>query len=339
MELNIAVYNMEWMVKLFDKNGVLKTDPESEGRAEHLAEVVRIINPDILGIVEGPDTTKDASKMAAEQIKQWADRYGLDADYQAVHGFPSGGIQELCALYKSSKVTLTHKPTESQNKNPFNQPFLIDTNEELIKEHYKHFRPPLELSVKSASGGDELARIIVAHAKSKGIFDRVDFHRYEQLSERNRRKLYAECSSIRERCDQWLVDKPHRHVIVMGDINDGFGKDYYEQRFSRSAVEILLGDVWHPELILTSVIKEKPKVGKFGWTPSTSRFTDTVTKDTLNVLIDHILVSQGVTVLDTTVWNPYMDHKPDTKDQMVKEIKNHLNGASDHFPVSAILKL
>lgn len=339
MQLKLAVYNMEWMVKLFDRQGDLKTDPDSLKRAEHLAEVVKTMDPDIIGIVEGPDTTKDGSKTASEQIKEWADHFGLDADYKAVHGFPSGGRQELCALYKSSKVTVSHKPTQSQNKNPFNQPFLVDTNEELIKEHYIHWRPPLELSVKPAAGGNEVARIIVAHAKSKGIFDRVDFARFEQLSERNRRKLFAECFSIRQRCDQWLKDKPDRAVIVMGDINDGFGTDYYEQRFCRSAVEILLGDVWHPELILQSILETKPKVGKFGWTPSTSRFTDTVTNDTLNVLIDHILVSRSVKVLDAIVWNPYMDHKPESKDQAVNAIKKHLKVAADHFPVSVMVEL
>lgn len=339
MELNIAVYNMEWMVRLFDKDGNLKTDSESLERAGHLAEVVKKINPDILGVVEGPDTTKNASKTASEQIKAWANYFGLAADYQAVHGFPSRGTQELCALYKSSKITLAHRPTKAKNKNPFNQPFLMDTNEELIKESYEHYRPPLELSVKPSGGGDELVRIIVAHAKSKGIFDRVDFARYELLSERNRRKLFAECASIRERCDQWLTDQPERHVIVMGDINDGFGKDYYEQRFSRSAVEILLGDVWYPELILKSVIKDKPKVGKYGWTPSTSRFTDTITDDKLNVLIDHILVSRGVSVLDSTVWNPFLRQATEEKNAQVKALKEILQGASDHFPVSAILEL
>lgn len=237
-------------------------------------------------------------------------------------------------LYKSNIVDISHKPVLDKSKNPFNQPFLADTNEALVKEQYEHFRPPLELSVKSVAGGQEVARIIVAHAKSKGIFDRVDFARYEQLSERNRKKLYAECMSIRERCDQWLDENATRAVIVMGDINDGFGKDYYEQRFSRSAVEMLLGDVWHPRKILRSVLIDKPKLGKYGWTPATSRFTDTLTNDTLNVLIDHILVSQHVRVDETTVWNPYMDHAPESKDLMIKGLKKILKNASDHYPVS-----
>ena len=339
MELTIAVYNVEWMMRLFDTNGILKTDAESLLRAQNLATAVAAIDPDIIGIVEGPDTTVSGSKSASAQLEQWAAHFGLDASYRGVHGFPSGGRQELCALYKSSILNVVHAPTMAKNKHPFNQPFTADTNETLVKELYEHYRPPLELSVKSAADGSELLRIVVAHAKSKGIFDRVDFARYEQLSERNRKKLYAECLSIRERCDQWLNDKPERPVIVMGDINDGFGQDYYEQRFSRSAVEILLGDVWYPEKILRSVIADKPKLGKFGWTPATSRFTDTLTNDTLNVLIDHILISQQVSVKDVTVWNPYLDHKPDSKDQTVKALKAVLKNASDHYPVSVRIDL
>lgn len=60
-----------------------------------------------------------------------------------------------------------------------------------------HNRPPLELSIHFAVNRKELARLIVAHAKSRGIFDRVDFARYEHLSERNRKKLFAEYMPIR----------------------------------------------------------------------------------------------------------------------------------------------
>ena len=339
MKLDIAVYNVEWMMRLFDTDGNLKTDDESLKRAEQLATVVKAIDADIIGIVEGPDTTVSGSKSAAAQLELWASHFGLDTSYKGVQGFASSGRQELCALYKSSVVEVIHKPTLGKSKHPFNEPFVADTNEALVKELYEHYRPPLELSVKSAADNEEIARIIVAHSKSKGIFDRVDFARFEQLSERNRKKLMAECLSIRERCDQWLDANAERAVIVMGDINDGFGKDYYEQRFSRSAVEILLGDVWYPEKILRSVIGAKPKLGKYGWTPSTSRYTDTVTDDRLNVLIDHILVSQKVNIIDTTVWNPYLEHKPQAKEDQVDAIKTELKAASDHFPVSAVLEV
>lgn len=338
MELKVAVYNMEWMVNLFTSDGAPETTGKDAERSARLAEVVKAIDPDILGVVEGPDTTVSGSKTASAQLEAWAAHHGLDNAYKAVHGFPSSGRQELCALYKSNKVTVKHAPVLDKSKDPFDQPFLVDTTDSLIKEYYEHYRPPLELSVRPAAGGDELARIIVAHAKSKGIFDSVDLARFEQLSERNRKKLYAECFSIRARCDQWLKDHPDMNVIVMGDINDGFGMDYYEQRFSRSAVETLLGDVWYPEGILRHVLA-RPRLGKYGWTPSTGRFKDRITGDEFDVLIDHILVTQGVGIREAMAWNPYLEQKTSELTDRVQAIKDALLKASDHFPVSAMLEL
>ena len=172
----------------------------------------------------------------------------------------------------------------------------------------------------------------MAHAKSKGIFQKVDLARFEQLSERNRRKLYAECYSIRERCDQWLKEDEHLKLAVVGDINDGFGLDYYEQRFSRSAVEILMGDVWEPERILRPVLP-RPRLGKDGWNPSSSSFRDRLTGDTFNVLIDHILLSQATSFEGALLWNPHREDAP----ERVKAIRKSLIEASDHFPISVVL--
>ena len=338
MKLKAAVYNMEWMVNLFTKEGNLKTTGKDGERSAQLAEIVKAINPDILGIVEGPDTTASGSKTASAQLKAWAVHHGLHASYRGVHGFASGGRQELCALYRSDKVKLKHAPIKSLSKDPFNEPFLVDTTESMIKERYKHYRPPFEIAVRPASGGDEIARIIVAHTKSKGIFDAVDMARFEQISERNRKKLYAECLSIRKRCDQWMENSPDVPVIVMGDINDGFGLDYYEQRFSRSAVETLLGDVWEPDKILKHVL-QRPKLNKYGWTPSSGHFKDRLTGDRFNVLIDHILVSTGTVVTEALVWNPYLKQETQELTDRVRTVKDALLEASDHFPVSAVLKL
>ena len=338
MRLKITVYNMEWMCRLFTSDGQPKTNGEDGERSSKLADIVKTIDADILGIVEGPDTTVSGSKTAAKQLKAWTTTHGLDDSFKAIHGFPSPGQQELCALFKSNKVILKHKPEKRTTKHPFSSPFLVDTTDSLVKEQYKHYRPPLELSILKAGTNNEIGRIIIAHTKSKGIFDMVDMVRFEQLSERNRRKLYAECMSIRERCDQWLSEKPDRPVIVMGDINDGAGMDYYERRHMRSATEILLGDIWNPDLILKHVLP-RPKLQKYGWVPSSSRFTDRLTGDTFNVLIDHILVSRSVTVKDAMVWNPYLNQKDEDTNKKVKDLKDTLLKASDHFPLSAVIDL
>lgn len=254
MDLKFCVYNVEWMKNMFYANGTPKTS-QSGGvqsrkdglRSEQLAQIVKAINPDILCIVEGPDTTKSGSKSSSQQLKNWCEHHEL-TNYDAIEGITSSGQQELCAIYNKDKVNLVHIPEKNARKNPFDQPFYVDTEDSLIKEKYSHYRPPFELSIRNPSDNTELGRVIVAHTKSKGIFDNVDLARYEQLSERNRKKLYAECYSIRERCDQWLDENPDQKIIVCGDINDGAGMDYYEQRLNKSAMEVLLGDVWNPDL-------------------------------------------------------------------------------------------
>ena len=336
MKLRIGVYNVEWMARLFDAAGQPIQAGQAGVRSTRLATVVKKMNPDIIGIVEGPDTKVDGSRTASKQLEKWATLHGLSPHYKGVHGFPSPGRQELCVLYRSDKVKVQFKPEKKKAKQPFNEPFLVDTTDSLIKERYKHYRSPLELAVTKVGQNSEMARIIVAHTKSKAIFDNVDFARFEQLSERNRKKLYAECLSIRNRCDQWLSDQPDRSVIVMGDINDGAGMDHFERRFRRSAVEILLGDVWEPDLLLQHVLP-KPKIGSKGWSPYSSDFVDKLTEYRVNVLIDHILVSRGTKYSDPLVWNPRMSENKNN--QAIQSIKSELNTAADHYPVSIVVDL
>jgi len=326
MKLKFAVYNVEWMRDLFNRDGTLKTGEEEVQRSTQLANVVRKINPDFIGIVEGPDTLANGTKTATQQLETWVAEHNLNPNYKGVHGHPSGGQQELCAIYDSAKIDVDFTPTRDRH-NQFDEPFLIDTTDRLIKEQYKHFRPPLEFTVKDLAG-HEFCKVIVAHTKSKGIFSAVDYARFEQISERDRLRLYAECMSIRKKCDDYLEDDSE--VIVMGDINDGVGMDFYERRFKKSAVDVILGDVWQPALILQSVLP-KPKWTSYGWKPSSSRFRDRITEDKINVLIDHMMVSGGLNYTDGKVWNPY-EQRDDVE---IQDISYDLKNASDHFAISA----
>ncbi|MEW8659538.1 MAG: hypothetical protein AB2603_14565 [Candidatus Thiodiazotropha endolucinida] len=115
----------------------------------------------------------------------------------------------------------------------------------------------------------------------------------------------------------------------MGDINDGPGFDYYESRFGKSAVELIVGDVFNRETILQYHIG-RPVFGKYGWEPSSARFKDNYTGDFINALIDHIIVSADfVANVDspTKVWNPYQLDE-------AGPLKSQLLDASDHFPIS-----
>lgn len=328
MKLNVWVYNTEWMRNLFDENGEPFTQWEAWDRSKKLADVINAMELDFLWIVEGPDTKKDGTKTATAQLENWVWEFWLNENFKWVHGTPSNGQQELCALYDASKINVSSTPTWDEDKeNRFDKHFIVDTLDDLIEERYKHFRPPLELTIQNLEG-EEFSKAIVAHTKSKWIFSKVDYARFEQISKRDRMRLYAECMSIRLKCDYYL--NQWSEIMVMWDINDGAGMDFYENRFSKSAMEVLLWDVWEPNKIMSPVL-EKPKWWQHGWTPSSSSYTDRITEDKLYVLIDHMLVSQWLSSNNGMVWNPYNQSENDT----VQSIRNQLADASDHFPVTA----
>ena len=116
----------------------------------------------------------------------------------------------------------------------------------------------------------------------------------------------------------------------MGDINDGPGMDYTEFQFARSAVEIVIGDIYEVDTLLRSVVT-RPSWGYYGWKPSTASFVDSFTGKRVNALIDHILYSQNIQMVSDSgrIWNPYEDEQL-TNDNT---IKSALQRASDHYPI------
>jgi len=321
-------YNIEWFDDHFEPDNSLKTDADSQKKLNGVAEVISAIDPDVIGITEGPNTTTttgERSTVAA--LEGFAAAKGL-RQRKALLGYPSAGRQEIALLFDPDVVDAEHAPggQDGHKTNPpFNAPFQADSDGDGIREIYRHYRPPLEAKLTRADG-DPPIYIIVVHAKSKGIFSAMDRVHFERTSEKNRRKLFAECSSVRRRVDDWLDQD--RAIVVMGDVNDGPGHDYYENRFGRSAVELIMGDIFEPERVLRYPVG-RPKFGRYGWEPSTARFKDKFTDDMVNALIDHILVSRHVTPVPDTakVWNPYQLDE-------AKPFKSALLDASDHFPVT-----
>ncbi len=324
----LMAYNIEWFTKCFEADNTLSADPERVRQLDAVATVIDAIAPDLIGITEAPNTTTTTGERdTVTALEAFAAAKGL-RQRKAMIGTPSPGQQEIALLFDPDVFGAAHAPggnPGSRSNPPFDEEFFQDSDADGILELYRHYRPPLEVRATRADGGADL-HLMVVHAKSKGIFDAMDRVHYERVAERNRRKLFAECSSIRRRVEDWL--EAGHNVIVMGDINDGPGFDHYEGRFKRSAVEIVMGDIFKPDAILCSHMGA-PKWGDFGWEPSTARFTDPFTHDKVNALIDHVLASATVAVPDdpAKVWNPYQFDE-------AKPLKSALLDASDHFPVT-----
>ena len=330
--IRIATWNIEHFNHYFNEDNSVKTTAEAVEKFTAISEIMNNhLKADIIGIVEAPNTTTTTGNQdGVKKLENFALAYGL-ATTKAKQGFISRGTQELIFLYNPNKITsLTHRPTGSTTStttNPkFDREFHFDADDDNIKEIYEHYRPPFEAKVEI--NGEEYWFMLV-HAKSKGIFDSVDQVHLERVSRRNRLKLYGESTWIRQRIEKWLNDG--KKVMVMGDINDGPGMDIYEMRYGKSSVEVIMGDIFEPQKLLINHLG-RPKYGAYGWEPASASFKDRITEDYINVLIDHILVSQNVNIVagSARVWNPYQAPTGDP----IKNQRDLFRTASDHFPVS-----
>ena len=332
MSIRICSYNIEWFNHLFNKDNTLKDGNDEKKRFAAISKVLKHIEPDLLGIVEGPNTTADGLQSTVTKLENFAQSENLSIN-KAMTGFISPGTQEIALLYNPGKLTVEHAPggkDDSKSNPPFNGQFFYDTDNDRIKEVYKHYRPPLEALVTVNNTNKEF-KVLIAHTKSKGIFSSVDMLHWERENHRNRLKLFAECGWIRRRVEEWLEERSK--VVVMGDFNDGPGMDFYEMKYGRSAVETVMGDIFNPDQILRS-FSGKPKWTYHGWKPSTVRFEDRITGTQVTVLLDHIFTSQNLEVVEDSykIWNPYDNEE-------AKSLKKDLMDASDHFPVSVDLDL
>ena len=326
MVIRICSYNVEFFNRLFKGDNTPNTTGSDLKRLEAVRDVLKQLKADLIGVLEAPNTLKDGSQTTVSKLENFAQWAGL-ATTKAMTGFISAGIQEIALLYDPSKLTAVHAPGGGKKTNPkFDDSFEFDTDDDRIKEVYKFFRPPLEAKVTVTQTNREFY-LIAAHPKSKGIFNAMDLAHWELESRRNRRKLYAECTWIRRRVDEWLDAK--RDVVVLGDFNDGPGMDFYEFQFGKSAVEIVMGDLFAPDRVLRNHAG-RPKWTSYGFKPASARFKDRFTEDYVNVLIDHILASSNLkpaTGGTYKIWNPY-------EDADAKPIRALLNEASDHYPVT-----
>ncbi len=330
MDIRVATYNIEWFDECFKSDNTMKDSDEAVEKFEAVKNVLSLVNADLITILEAPNTTTTTGSQSTiiklEKFATWA---GLETDKAAI-GFKSAGKQEIAILYNSNKLSVTHSPggnSRTKKNPPFDGEFFFDTDDDNIKEVYKHYRPPFEARVEPLNGSGDVFYVMGVHAKSKGIFGIVDLIHLERESRRNRLKLFGECAWIRRRIEDWLNDG--KKFVIMGDINDGPGMDSYEMKYGRSAVEVLMGDLFDPEDVLRNYAG-RPKWTRYGWQPSSTRFKDRITETNVCVLIDHILASPNLLVSGNDahiIWNPY-------ETEGLNDLKEDFRIASDHFPVT-----
>ena len=311
-EYTVMAYNIEHMNKMFTNNAIKPTEVE---RAEKIAEVIRSINPHILGICEAAN--------APEEHQHFIDSYLSDTGYRLASGVSRGG-QNLVYYYREP-VSLVAIDEALSTYDPWD----ADVDQDGLKEQHKWERKPLEAVFRLGNDGP-VCQLIMVHAKSKAIFTVVDLYRFQKRSLSNRMRLIAQAIHLRERLNQALDSSERLPMIVLGDMNDGPAMDSYEQTIGKSFVETAMGSVYKPEYIFHNALwwmTQDSQLKKGLWTAD---FPDPIVSHPYGykhrVWIDHILLSPDM--LNETNSVRYVDNSGRIGEKNQSSYK-----ASDHFPV------
>ncbi len=337
-KLKFVVWNTSWMNDLFTSPANPNAPAHFRADADHpqhspkttvrkrrddLAGVLRELSPDVVVVVEGPNRMQELQLFFDQDMGGgWA-----------VHVQPTKG-QSQCVGVALRKDKFGNPPIatfETSGMKAFS-PFAVDVDEDEVPEQYHFERMPLYVELNPKGGGK--FRILGLHLKSKAIFEAYEWSKWWAMSEGNRRKLLAQATQLRLGfLDNYLKENETKNIplIVCGDINDGPGLDACEKKFYGSAVERLMGSVWHPSLCLgNAVFDAQPanvQVTLDFQKISTTSFKDPIFDVWQHEWIDHILYTKQN--------GPWVTKATIEKELGGAMIWTKYPEASDHQPVSA----
>jgi endonuclease/exonuclease/phosphatase family metal-dependent hydrolase len=342
-ELTITTINGVWMndwftpdaepaafTPSFTRDGDTGVTGEAAGR---LARLIRSIDADVVALVEAPSRAAELSLF----IKEYLTESGA-AQYDFVLG-DSGGSQKLALLFKPD--TAAFGLTPSTEAATLLEPWQADVDGAAVLVEYRFTRTPL--SCRADIAGTRL-EVLVAHLKSNFINrgramweDPARHLEFVRSALRNRRRIASEAMRIRRYLEDRLDADPRAAVVVLGDLNDGPGRDYFEEVYlAHNVTDVLVGSPYRPERLFTHAQADEPEDRRYS-----AVFDDFVTGDPKrHLLLDHILLSPAMTSagsplskrpgsgrIEHDAWAAQLTGQGDRRDQR----------ATDHRPATVVL--
>jgi len=321
-----AVPDVDWRAE-FTRDGQVNDTQKTAGR---LAAMIRAIDPDVLALEEGPSRPAELALFVKDH---------LGDDYEFFLG-DTGAQQKLALLYKPGAVDSAQLAPHAQIVDLIEE-WEADVNGDAVLDLYGFTRTPLVVNL--VIGGHAL-QIIVAHTKSnfinrgRGLWeDPATRQSYIVAALVNRRRISAEGMRIRRYLDGRLAADPRDAIIVLGDLNDGPGLDYFEERFiTHNVTDIVVGSAFSPERVFTHAQHDVAAADRY-----TAIFEDFVpAPEVKRLLLDHILLSPGLSRakgLRRIDGSGTVNHV-EFEANVVNRAKRRQDRPSDHRPVSVDLE-
>jgi hypothetical protein len=324
---------LNWNVKNMDRLLGEDLTRNQARRRDAVVREVREIDPDIWCLVEGPGSPEDADAVAEglfegryEAVKALDGRYAQKGN-QWVWWMVKPGVRPRASLLP---IDTWDDFTEKT--------FEVYRWGETKASTHSHHRHPQTLVL---DWGGLRVELIGVHFKSKFINQgktlwQNDPPAFMREAVEARMKLAREATNVRDYIDRKFDQTPNPAVFLMGDLNDGPGKEWFEDRFLFfDLISNVQGDVFFARRYLFHALFDFPQ--DLRWTV---KFADFVTGETVPqpILLDHILFTQGLTD-GSLSWRV-----PKNGGKVEHEIHELVNAAlpkdshtSDHRPVTLVV--
>jgi endonuclease/exonuclease/phosphatase family metal-dependent hydrolase len=294
-QIRICSLNAEWMNDWFTSDSEVaafkptftrdEVENDTAETAGRLAAMINAIDPDVLAIQEGPSRNAELGLFVHDY---------LSGAYEHFLG-DTGAAQKLGLLYKPDAVDSASLAPHADIEDLID-PWDADVDGNAQIDEYSFTRTPLVVDI-TIDGSP--VRVIVAHTKSNFINHGRELWENEPTRQSfvvsallNRRRISTEGMRIRTYLDEVLTADPDAAIVVLGDLNDGPGLDYFEQKFlSHNVTDIIIGSAFAPEHAFTHAQHDVSADERY-----TAVFEDFVpTPEEKRLLLDHIMLSPGLT--------------------------------------------
>lgn len=286
--VRVCSINAEWMNHWFTRDA--DTTPQflpafsgEDSAPARLAGTIEAIDPQILAIQEAPSRESELALF----VEEYLDGYEFFLS-------DAGGQQKLALLYKPDAVDSATLSRHEEIAGLIDE-WQADVDGDAILDGYAFTRTPLVVDL--VVGGNPL-QVVVAHMKSNFINEGRELwenpatrQTYVVAALKNRRRISTEGKRTRSFLDARVEADPNAAIIVLGDLNDGPGLDYFEDHYiTHNVTDIIAGSVFAPENAFAHAQHDVPAAQRF-----TAEFEDFVPEPQVKrLLLDHVMVSPGL---------------------------------------------
>ena len=344
--LKLTSWNIEWLDNLMntlaDPNASAQSIQNASARIAAITQEIDEIDADILCVVEGPNGDDKINAF----VQQLGGTY-VPVVRPAGDPYRQSGRQWIWFLVKphlANHVSLL--PVETwrsyvRNVAPDGEggaKWPVHYKGSIVPEEHGHYRHP-QVLVLDWSG--TRVEFIGLHLKSKfvrvGRYNGTDAQKQEFVDEavKARTKLATEAANVRRYIDHRFLQEENPAIFVMGDLNDGPGKELFERQYLFfDLLSNIQGDVFAARRFLNHALFDY--LGDLRWSV---HFRDSVDPNRdPHILLDHIMFTQGLV-------NEALPLQVEANAGLVEhEIHDRINSmltakqeTGDHKPVSCMI--